>query len=204
MTQALLTARPDIKIIERWVKQKSQVLDLGCGKGELLNYLKQQKDVHGYGLEISAENITDCIRNGVNVIEQNLDNGLSNFKSSSVDTVIMTQALQAVRRPDLMLDEMLRIGQEAIITFPNFGYWRTRFYLATKGRMPMSKTLPYHWYDTPNIHFFTFKDFEDLCREKGFKVLNRAVMDDEYHKHWSIQMWPSMLGEFAVYHITRS
>lgn len=116
MTQALLTARPDIKIIERWVKQKSQVLDLGCGKGELLNYLKQQKDVHGYGLEISAENITDCIRNGVNVIEQNLDNGLSNFKSSSVDTVIMTQALQAVRRPDLMLDEMLRIGQEAIIT----------------------------------------------------------------------------------------
>lgn len=203
MSESLLSARPDIKIIAKWIKEDSQILDLGCGEGELLNYLKQEKNVHGYGLEIDEEKITRCIENGVNVIEQNLDNGLSNFKTKSVDTVVMTQALQAVRRPDLMLEEMLRIGNEAIITFPNFGYWRTRLYLASKGRMPMSKTLPYHWYDTPNIHFFTFNDFEDLCKKKNIKVINRAVMDDEYNRHWSIQMWPAMLGEFAVYHITR-
>ena len=151
--------RDDHALIQRGVKPGSQVLDLGCGQGTLLQYLQRHKNVRGYGLEINPDNITACIRNGVNVIEQDLDNGLRNFKDNSIDTVIMTQALQAVERPDLLLDEMLRIGNEAIVTFPNFGYWRTRFYLMLKGRMPMSETLPYNWYDTPNIHMCTFKDF---------------------------------------------
>ena len=128
--------RADLSIIQKWVKPGSLVLDLGCGDGKLLKYLKENKNVRGYGLEINPENLTACIRNGVNVIEQNLDNGLSNFEDQCIDTVIMTQALQAVKRPDLLLDEMLRIGGEAIVTFPNFGYWRTRFYLLLKGRMP--------------------------------------------------------------------
>ena len=159
--------------------------------------------MHGYGLEISPEKITACIQKGVNVIEQDLDKGLANFQDNSRDTVVMTHALQSVQRPDLLLDEMLRIGNEAIITFPNFGYWRTRFYLMLKGRMPMSKTLPYNWYDTPNIHLCTFRDFEVLCHEKGIRILNRTVVDDEYKEHLSINLWPSMLGETAIYHIKR-
>ena len=195
--------RDDHALIQRGVRPGSQVLDLGCGQGTLLQYLQRHKNVRGYGLEINPDNITACIRNGVNVIEQDLDNGLRNFKDNSIDTVIMTQALQAVERPDLLLDEMLRIGNEAIVTFPNFGYWRTRFYLMLKGRMPMSETLPYNWYDTPNIHMCTFKDFEILCREKGIKILNKTVVDDQHKQHWTIRLWPAMLGEIAVYHITR-
>jgi methionine biosynthesis protein MetW len=98
---------------------------------------------------------------------------------------------------------MLRIGKEAIVTFPNFGYWRTRFYLMLKGRMPMSETLPYNWYDTPNIHMCTFRDFEVLCRGKGIRILNKTVVDDQHKEHWRMQVWPAMLGEIAVYHITR-
>lgn len=195
--------RADLAIIQKWVKPGSLVLDLGCGEGQLLKYLKENKNVRGYGLEINPENLTACIRNGINVIEQNLDKGLSNFEDQCIDTVIMTQALQAVKRPDLLLDEMLRIGDEAIVTFPNFGYWKTRFYLLFKGRMPMSETLPHNWYDTPNIHMCTFRDFEILCHEKGIKILNRTVMDDHHQQHWSTGLWPGLLGEFAVYHIKR-
>ena len=195
--------RPDLSIIQQWIRPESEILDLGCGEGELLSYLKNEKNVHGYGLEINPEKLTACIRNGVNVIEQNLDNGLGNFEDQSIDTVVMTQALQAVQRPDELLDEMLRIGIEAIVTFPNFGYWKTRFYLLLKGRMPMSDTLPYNWYDTPNIHMCTFRDFEILCREKGIRILNKTVVDDQHREHWSIRLWPAMLGEIAVYHITR-
>ena len=195
--------RDDLRIIQQWVKPSSQVLDLGCGEGQLLSYLQANKQVNGYGLEINPDKITACIRNGVNVLEQNLDDGLSNFADDSMDTVIMTQALQVVRRPDELLEEMLRIGKEAIVTFPNFGFWKTRFYLLLKGRMPMSETLPYNWYDTPNIHMCTFRDFEILCHEKNIRILNKTVMDDNHQEHWCIRLWPAMLGEIAVYHVTR-
>jgi methionine biosynthesis protein MetW len=203
MSQALTNLRSDLSIIQQWVKPNSQVLDLGCGHGELLSFLKAEKNVRGYGLEINPEKITQCIKNGINVIEQNLDTGLSNFKDNSIDTVIMAQALQAVQSPDILVDEMLRIGNQAIVTFPNFGYWRTRLYLLLKGRMPMSEALPYNWYDTPNIHLCTFKDFEQLCHNKGIKILNKTVVDDQHNEHWRIGIWPSMLGETAVYHISR-
>ena len=203
MSQALTNLRSDLSIIQQWVKPNSQVLDLGCGHGELLSFLKTEKNVRGYGLEINPEKITQCIKNGINVIEQNLDAGLSNFKDNSIDTVIMAQALQAVQSPDILVDEMLRIGNQAIVTFPNFGYWRTRLYLLLKGRMPMSEALPYNWYDTPNIHLCTFKDFEPLCHNKGIKILNKTVVDDQHNEHWRIGIWPSMLGETAVYHISR-
>lgn len=195
--------RQDLGIIAQWVQPHSQVLDLGCGSGILLKYLKEEKHASGYGLEIDADKITQCVANGVNVIEQDLDQGLSNFKDNSMHTVIMTQALQAVERPDLLVDEMLRIGEEAVVTFPNFGYWRTRFYLMFKGRMPMSETLPYNWYDTPNIHLCTFRDFEVLCHEKGIRILNKTVVDGDYKEHLSMKLWPSFLGEIAIYRIKR-
>lgn len=196
--------RSDLAIIEQWIEAKSQVLDLGCGDGELLAYLQQQKNVIGYGLEIDSSKITAAIARGVNVIEHNLDSGLSHFSDHSIDTVVMTQALQAVRRPDLLLDEMLRIGHKAIITFPNFGYWHTRFYLFLKGKMPMSEVLPYHWYDTPNIHLCTCKDFELLCAEKNFHILNKMVVDAQHKPTWKASTWPSLFGEFAIYQISRS
>lgn len=203
MTTTESPLRSDLEIIQSWVPEGSQILDLGCGEGELLAYLKSHKQCQGYGLEIHPDSLLSCVAKGINVIEHDLDNGLRHFKDGSVDTVVMTQALQAVRRPDLLLDEMLRVGKEAIITFPNFGYWRTRFYLMSKGKMPMSKTLPYNWYDTPNIHMCTFRDFEKLCQDKGLSILDRTVVDSNHQQRLAIKLWPNLLGEIAIYRVTR-
>ncbi|WP_097458869.1 methionine biosynthesis protein MetW [Mangrovitalea sediminis] len=195
--------RVDLEIIQEWIQPGSHILDLGCGDGTLLDFLQREKRVTGYGLEINHDHITTCLRRGVSVIEQDLDNGLGNFGDASFDTVLMTQALQVVREPDVMLEEMLRLGRECIITFPNFAYWRLRWYLIRRGRMPVSQALPYTWYNTPNIHFCTFKDFEALCQEKHIKILNRTVVDEEYRHRWLSQLWPNMLGQFAIYRVTR-
>ncbi|MCV6611852.1 MAG: methionine biosynthesis protein MetW [Amphritea sp.] len=195
--------RADLDIIQEWIAPDSKVLDLGCGDGELLARLKQQKNIAGYGVEFDHDNITTCLEKGVNVIEKNIDEGLASIKDNSFDTVIMTQALQVMHRPDLIVDEMLRIGKECIVTFPNFGHWRARGYLAFRGKMPVSKFLPYTWYNTPNIHFCTFKDFENLCVERNIHILERTVVDNEHKHHWSIRLWPNMLGEIAIYRITR-
>lgn len=195
--------RADLSIIQRWIEPRSQVLDLGCGEGMLLRYLREHKQVRGYGLEINQERITSAIAQGVNVIEQDLNKGLVNYNDGSFDTVVMAQAIQAVQRPDQLLDEMLRVGQEAIITFPNFGHWRTRLYLTLKGEMPMSETLPHSWYNTPNIHLCTVTDFERLCADKNIRILNKTVLDDSHQEHWAIRLWPALLGEIAIYHLTR-
>ncbi len=195
--------RSDLSIIQNWITPKTQVLDLGCGQGDLLSFLKEKKQCKTYGLEINEDSIVSCVEKGINVIEHDLNDGLKHFKDSSVDTVIMTQALQAVDRPDVLLDDMLRVGKEAIITFPNFGYWRTRFFLMRYGKMPMSKTLPYNWYDTPNIHMCTFHDFEKLCHVKGLTILDRTVVDKSHQESLAIRLWPNMLGEIAIYRVTR-
>lgn len=196
--------RADLEIIEQWIQPGSHVLDLGCGDGTLLDHLQQEKKATGYGLEINPEHITSCMARGVSVIEQNLDTqGLKNFEDQSFDVVLMTQALQAVRRPDQVLEEMLRLGREVIVTFPNFAHWRLRWYLMRRGRMPESKTLPYRWYNTPNIHLCTFKDFEALCRSKQFRIKNRTVVDGQHQNHWFSQLWPNMLGQIAIYRITQ-
>ncbi len=195
--------RADLDIIQAWIRPRARVLDLGCGSGELLHHLAQTRQVRGYGLEIEPQDIASCIDKGVSVIEQDLDQGLANFVDDSFDVVIMTQALQAVRRPDLVLDEMLRVGKETIVTFPNFGHWRARFYLALKGKMPVSKFLPYTWYNTPNIHFCTFKDFEALCRQKNIHIVKRTVVNSKHRGHWITNLWPNMLGEIAIYNVSR-
>jgi len=197
-----LNVRADLDIIKDWIPAGSRVLDLGCGNGELLAYLQTNKQVTGYGLEINDENIKQCIRRGVNVLEQDLDKGLGNFASNSFDIVVMSQALQAVHYPDRILEEMLRVGRECIITFPNFGHWRCRWYLARNGRMPVSEFLPYTWYNTPNIHFCTFEDFERLCHELKVKVLDRLAVDRQHRHGIGSRLWPNLLGEIGIYRVT--
>ncbi|PWV73043.1 methionine biosynthesis protein MetW [Halomonas sp. A11-A] len=195
--------RPDFKLIHDWVPPNARILDLACGDGSLLAALARDKNVTGYGLEIDPDGITACIARGVNVIEQNLDEGLANFDDDACDLVIMTQALQALRRPDRMLDEMLRVASEAIITFPNFAYWRHRVHLGIRGYMPVSKSLPHAWYDTPNIHLSTFNDFEQLCRDKGLIIVDRAVGIGDHEGHWTSRLWPNLFGEIAIFRVTR-
>lgn len=195
--------RHDFATIQNWIKPNARVLDLGCGDGSLLAMLKEHKNIEGYGIEINPDYIVECIRRNVNVIEQNLDADLGNFQSQSFDTVVMTQALQAVHYPDKVIDDMLRIGKECVITFPNFGHWRCRLFLALKGRMPVSRILPYTWYNTPNIHLCTFRDFEALCHRKSLTILNRTVVGSNNNESPLIRWFPNLFGETAIYHITR-
>ena len=195
--------RADLELISDWVAPNTRVLDLGCGNGALLSHLSEHKNVTGYGLEIDAKNINICIEKGIPVLEQDIDEGLKNFDNQSFDVVIMAHALQQFRRPDLLLDEMLRIGKEAIITFPNFGHWRNRVYLGINGHMPVSEFLPYNWYDTPNIHFCTFKDFRDLCQSKGLKVQRWAAVDGQLRDHWWTRLMPNLFSETAIFKVSR-
>jgi methionine biosynthesis protein MetW len=194
--------RADLEIIQDWIPAGSRVLDLGCGDGELLDWLGRHKQVSGYGLEIDPEKIAACLERGINVIEQNLDNGLGNFASNSFDVVVMTQSLQALQYPDRVLQEMLRVGRQCIITFPNFGHWRCRWYLGSKGRMPVSEFLPYTWYNTPNIHFCTFSDFESLCRQMQARVLDRLAVDHQHRHSFGSRLWPNLLGEIGIYRLS--
>jgi methionine biosynthesis protein MetW len=195
--------RADLEIIKQWIAPNSHVLDLGCGDGSFLAQLKQEKNINDCGLEIDPDNINKCLSAGVNVLEQNLDNGLSNFESNSFDTVLLTQTLQAVQKPDELVEEMLRIGKNCVITFPNFAHWRYRFHLLTNGRMPVSKHLPYEWYNTPNIHFCTINDFDTLCNNRGIKIQHRVVVDLNHHSSTLMNFSPNFFGINAIYHVSR-
>jgi methionine biosynthesis protein MetW len=195
--------RIELDIIQQWIRTGARVLDLGCGDGSLIRSLMDSRQVTAYGLEIDPLKINLCLEKGVNVIEQDLDQGLGNFQDNSFDTVVMTQTLQAVRFPHLVLDEMLRVGRECIITFPNFGNWRCRVHLTRRGRMPVSKFMPYTWYDTPNIHFCTIFDFEALCAEKNIHIINRIVVDERSHSTPLVRLLPNLLGATAIYHVTK-
>jgi methionine biosynthesis protein MetW len=195
--------RQDLRHIQRWIAAGSRVLDLGCGNGEFLEFLRDQRQVRGTGLEIDAGNITEAISRGLNIVEQNMDAGLENFPDQSFDTVVMAHALQAVHYPDRVLDEMLRIGRECIITFPNFGHWRCRLSLGVRGRMPVSRFMPHSWYNTPNIHFCTVNDFETLCQDKGIRILGRDVVGNTERQPLLAGTWPNLFATTAIYHITR-
>ena len=190
-------------LITNWIESKSRLLDLGCGDGSLLKTLTDQLQVRGYGLEIDPVSINNCIRKGINVIEQDLNSGLKNLNDGSFDTVLMTQTLQSLRYPHLVLDEMLRIGDQAIITFPNFGHWRTRASLLFNGRMPVTKQLSYQWYDTPNIHFFTYKDFETLCVERKIKIVGRVFVGGYSSTLGLDRAWPNLFAQTAIYRLRK-
>mgnify|MGYP001112186450 CR=1 FL=1 len=196
--------RPDLAIISEWIQPGSRVLDLGCGDGTLLDYLKHSRDVDGYGLEIDPNNIVSCIQRGVSVIQSDLDAGLTDyFDDNSFDYVVMTQTIQAVHYPSRMLSEMLRVGRQGIVTFPNFGHWSSRVQLALGGRMPKSRALPNEWHDTPNIHLCTLKDFEALCHHLDIDILQRNVVDTAHRSNLGMKLLPNLLGEIALYRFRR-
>ena len=188
----------DNKILHSWITNKSRVLDLGCGDGGILCSLKTQNEIDGYGFEIDPEQIEACISKGVNVIEYDLNTGLENIKDKSFDYIIMSHTLQTLRFPNLILSEMLRIGKKCIVTFPNFGYWRVRLSLFFKGEMPVTKDLNHQWYDTPNIHFFTYRDFETLCKKEGINILKRDFVGSN-HSTVLRKINPNLFAQTAVY-----
>lgn len=194
--------RPDLALICDWIAPGSRILDLGCGDGQLLSHLAKTRGVSGYGLEIDPDNVAQCVTAGVNVIQADVDEGLAEFATGSFDYVVMTQALQALVRPDLALAEMLRVGREAIVTFPNFGHWRARLQL-TRGQMPLTPSLPAPWYSTPNIHLCTVADFEALCREFHWQVLERALLDRRHQHGPAINVLPNLFCELALYKLRR-
>lgn len=190
--------RADLQAIATHIEPQSTVLDLGCGDGALLDYLQSERQVTGYGVENSPHNVIACVKRGVNVLQMDLDEGLSGFDDGSFDHVILSQTLQAMHNAASVLKEILRVGREGIVSFPNFGYWRNRLQIFN-GCMPVSKDLPFAWHDTPNIHLCTLTDFEALCDELGAEVRDRRVMTDGKEVLWQPNLW----GSVAIYRLGR-
>ena len=189
--------RADQAAIVQWVAPESRVLDLGCGDGSLLRHLWQERQAPGYGVEIDDAKVLDCVENDVNVLQVDLESGLSLFGDHTFDCVILSETLQTIHRIEFLMREMLRVGREVIVSFPNFGHWNARLQVAL-GRMPVSETLPYEWYETPNVHHCTTADFEDLCRRLRVRIRERLVL----HKGRPVTFLPNLLGSVAVYRCT--
>ena len=187
-------SRYDFPIIENWTHQNSKVLDLGCGDGSLLNYLKEKKDIKGFGIEKNKDNWLLSLKNNIDVIQMDLEAGLAGFETNSFDLVILSRTIQSMNHIEEIIHEMMRVGKEVIITFPNFGYWKNRFQII-QGNMPVSDELPYKWFEAPNIHLCTIQDFDNLCRENKIKVEQRLILTDKK----SVNFYPNLIGALALY-----
>ncbi len=171
--------RVDLQLIADMIEPGSRVLDIGCGNGALLEYLSHEKQVDGRGIEISTQGVQACVSAGLSVVQGDVETDLKNYPDNAFDYVILSQTLQAMMAPKTMLEQMTRIGKHVIVSLPNFAYWRVRLFIMFKGRMPVSENLPYEWYDTPNIHFCTIRDFVELAKDMGLTIEQSLFLDDE-------------------------
>ena len=191
------------EVIENWVSSGSRILDLGCGDGSILEALKLNKSVGGYGIEIDKENIQACLEKGLEVIEQNIDEGLSNFQDKSFDTVLVSQTIQVLKNPKEALDEITRIGRQSIIVIPNFGHWKSRLTVFLGGKMPVTEALPEKWYETDNIHLCTVADFENLCSELGIVIEEKKILNSEGKVSTISSGWSNLLSSAVIYRLSR-
>lgn len=199
MAEPVIGLRADLAFIANWVAPGSRVLDLGCGDGAMLDYLQRHKQCRGYGVEIDDAKLPRCVQRGVNVIQQNLEDGLAMFADDAFDTVLCLSALQMMKHVEEILRDIARIGREAIVSFPNFAHWPHRLALLT-GRMPVSESLPYQWYDTPNLRCATIRDFEELAREVGLEVLECVALAEGGRP---VSFLPNWRGSLAVFRLRK-
>lgn len=191
------TLRDDLQLIYDWIPYGSKVLDLGCSDGELLAALVAEKECSGYGVEIDTDSVVAAIARGVNVIQADLERGLQAFGDNSFDVIVLSQTIQAMQNTETILHDLTRVAKQAIVSFPNFGYWRNRLQIMFGGHMPVSERMPYQWYNTPNIHWCTLEDFERLCEKNHVNILERAVMASGRQ----VKYWPNLLGSLAFYRV---
>ncbi|MDO9419078.1 MAG: methionine biosynthesis protein MetW [Herminiimonas sp.] len=196
--EQLSALRPDLAFIAHWVGNGTQVLDLGCGDGVMLDYLQTDKQCKGYGIEIDDDKIPECVERGVSVIQRDLEAGLAIFADNAFDTVLCLSALQMMKNVEGVLRDISRVGRDAIVSFPNFAYWPHRISLL-RGRMPVSKSLPYEWYDTPNLRCATIKDFEELANEVGLEVVECVALQDGH----PVSFLPNWRGTLAVFRLRK-
>jgi methionine biosynthesis protein MetW len=188
--------RADFSAIANWIQPNSSLLDLGCGDGDFLEYIRAQKKVQTYGVEISDLSVLACVEKGLDVIQQDLEAGLALFENQSFDMVVLSQTLQTIHETESILNEIVRVGKECVISFPNFAHWSHRIDILL-GRMPVSKTLPFDWYNTPNVRVLTIADFEALASKIGIKILDRVILHDGKEISWCA----NLLGSLAIYRV---
>ena len=197
--------RKDFKFISEWIEKDSTVLDLGCGDSTLLDFLRINKNVSGYGFEKDIDKVQQSINKNISVIQADFNSGLDQyFDQNFFDYAVMTQALQENKNPDKIILEMLRVAKEGIVTFPNMGYWKNRLQLGLLGKMPISNSLPNNWFDTPNIHLCTFKDFEKLCEDLNITILDKKVLNSNYNANKILNFLPNFFGEIALYRFKKN
>ncbi len=200
-SHSVTNLRTDLRRIQEWIEPGSRLLDLACGDGTLLALLKETKNTTGYGMEISQPDINTCLTRGINVIHRDIELGLEMFEAQSFDYVLTTHSIQTLRYPAETLLEMVRVGVRGIVSFPNMGFWSARLSIGILGKMPNTRSLPHHWYDTPNTHLCTLKDFENLCEELDIQTVRRATVRNTNDKSISSRILPNLFSETALYEI---
>ena len=195
--------RFDLQIIASWIQPGSRVLDLGCGEGDLLYFLKKEKGVVGTGIERVESSVARGIEKGLTIIQGDINEEILDYQNNTFDYVILSQTLQQVYEPATLIRSLLRIGNQGIVSFPNFCHWKIRLQLMRTGHVPVTRELPYEWYDTPNIHFCTVRDFETLCAERGIRILRRDMVGRASNGGGLATLWPNLFATTAIYQITR-